>query len=74
LTESAYQTPERAFESLILTRVTRESGYASNLGRIATALGWPLEGDPGGDIGGLAGLENARGGRLSFVTGPRGAL
>jgi UDP-3-O-[3-hydroxymyristoyl] glucosamine N-acyltransferase len=41
------------------------------LGEIATALGLPLEGDPEIDIGGLAGLEDAREGELSFVTGPR---
>jgi UDP-3-O-[3-hydroxymyristoyl] glucosamine N-acyltransferase len=41
------------------------------LGEIAIALGLPLEGDPKLDIDGLAGLDDAGEGELSFVTGPR---
>lgn len=41
------------------------------LGELARELGLPLEGDPSIEIHGLAGLDDAREGELSFVTGPR---
>ena len=48
-----------------------EAGGAVRLGEIASRLGLPVEGDPGLEITGLAGLEDAGPTELSFVTGPR---
>ena len=41
------------------------------LQQLAAALSLPHEGDPQLEIQGLAGLEDAREGELSFVTSPR---